>query len=91
MKKYILWIIFILFLILCAEYIRFRYVHKHFQDTYMDYTSAIPIKEDILKIKESVTEECKANKLAGGKALLEMCAIEAKDPNNFKNKFGDNY
>ena len=50
MKKYILWIIFILFLILCAEYIRVRYVHKHFQDTYMDYTSAIPIKEDILKI-----------------------------------------
>jgi lipopolysaccharide biosynthesis glycosyltransferase len=58
-----------------------------YEDIFWQYAKECPMYEDIVKIKNSTTDECRANKLKGGKALLDMCGIEAKDPNNYKNKF----
>lgn len=60
-----------------------------FADIFWNYAKECPMYENILKIKESITDECRAAKQSGGNALLEMCGIEAKDPNNYKNKFGE--
>ena len=38
-------------------------------------------------MQQSITEEIRQNKLNGGAVLLAMAADEAKDPNNYKNKF----
>lgn len=56
-------------------------------EIFWQYAKECPMYNDILKIQSQVTDECRNNKLNGGKALLEMCAVEAKDPNNYKNKF----
>ena len=42
---------------------------------------------EILDIKNSFTDEKRQNSLAGAKKLLELCAVEANDPNNYYNKF----
>ena len=62
-----------------------------YSDIFWQYAKECPMYENIVNIKAKTTDECRANKLKGGQALLDMCAIEAKDPNNFKNRFGDNY
>ncbi len=59
-----------------------------YSDIFWEYAKQCPMYENILKIKESITDECRNAKLQGGGALLDMCAVEAKDPNNYKNKFG---
>ena len=52
------------------------------------YANECPFADDIKKSYNSITDEIRENKLKGGKVLLDMCAIEAKDPNNYKNRFG---
>ena len=49
--------------------------------------------DQIVKIANSFTDECRANKLKGGSALLELAGAEAKDPNNYRNRFSaqENY
>lgn len=59
-----------------------------YSDVFWEYAKQCPMYENIVKIKENTTDECRNAKLKGGAALLDMCAIEAKDPNNYKNKFG---
>lgn len=59
-----------------------------YKEVFWEYAKGCPLFDLILQVKNSMTDEIKENKLKGGAALLEMCAIEAKDPNNYKNKFG---
>lgn len=56
-------------------------------DVFWAYANESPMIDKILEIKAKVTDECRANKLSGGQALLNMAGLEAKDPNNYKNKY----
>lgn len=58
-----------------------------YSDIFWGYAKECPMYNDILKMKNETTDECRTNKLEGGKKLLEMAGIEAKDPNNYKNLF----
>lgn len=58
-----------------------------YADVFWDYAKASPMYDKIVAIKDAVTDECRENKLKGGAMLLEMAGNEAKDPNNYKNKF----
>ena len=59
-----------------------------YSETFWEYAKESPLYNHILEIKNSFTDESRENKLKGGAALLEMAGAEAKDPNNYKNKFG---
>ena len=59
-----------------------------YDDIFWEYAKQCPLYDKIVKIKNETTDECRANKLNGGKMLLEMAGVEAKDPNNYKNRFG---
>lgn len=52
------------------------------------YANECPFNEVIMQQTKAMTDEIRQSKLNGGKALLDMCAIEAKDPNNYYNRFG---
>ena len=56
-------------------------------DLFWQYAKECSMYDRILKMQQSVTDECRENKLKGGAMLLEMAGKEAKDPNNYKNKF----
>ena len=59
-----------------------------YSDIFWAYAKECPLYDRIVKMKEETTDECRTNKLNGGAALLEMAGKEAKDPNNFYNRFG---
>ena len=59
-----------------------------YKETFWKYAKECPLYDLILQVKDSMTVEIRENKLKGAAALLEMCGIEAKDPNNYKNRFG---
>ena len=59
-----------------------------YKETFWVYAKESPLYDCILKVRDSITDIDRENKLKGGKALLDMCAVEAKDPNNYKNRFG---
>lgn len=63
------------------------YDNIDYSDLFWQYAKECPMYERILKMKNETTDECRANKLEGGKKLLEMAGIEARDPNNYKNLF----
>ncbi len=54
---------------------------------FWDFAQQTPMCEDILNMLNSTTDEMRKSKLASGQVLLEMAGIEAKDVNNYKNKF----
>lgn len=64
------------------------YDNIEYSEIFWDYAKECPMYDKIVKIKQETTDECRENKLKGGAALLEMAGAEAKDPNNYKNKFG---
>ncbi len=63
------------------------YDNIDYSDIFWQYAKECSMYDRILKMQASVTDECRENKLKGGAALLEMAGKEAKDPNNYKNKF----
>ena len=58
-----------------------------YSDIFWQYAKESPLYDQIVKIANSITDECRANKLNGAKTLLEMAGVEAKDPNNYYNRF----
>lgn len=58
-----------------------------YSETFWEYAEKCPLYENIKNMKSSITKEMQTAKLEGGKALLEMAGVEAKDPNNYKNRF----
>lgn len=58
-----------------------------YADIFWDYAKGSPFYQNILKIKESTTDEERECKLKGAQGLLDMCVIEARDKNNYKNRF----
>jgi len=59
-----------------------------YSDIFWQYAKECSMYDRILQMQKSITDESRANKLKGGEALLAMAGLEAKDPNNYKNKFG---
>ena len=58
-----------------------------YSDVFWAYAKECPMYDRILKMQQSMTDECRESKLKGGAALLEMAGLEAKDPNNYNNKY----
>ena len=58
-----------------------------YSETFWKYAEKCPLYENIKNMKSSITKEMQTAKLEGGKALLDMAGVEAKDPNNYKNRF----
>lgn len=58
-----------------------------YADIFWDYAKESPFYQNILKIKESTTDEERECKLKGAQGLLDMCVVEARDKNNYKNRF----
>ena len=58
-----------------------------YEDIFWNYAKESPMYQKVLDGFNSMTDEIRENKLKGGAALLEMAGLEAKDPNNYKNKF----
>ena len=58
-----------------------------YEDIFWEYAKQCPLYDKIKDMKDKITDECRESKLAGGKMLLEMAGVEAKDPNNYKNKY----
>jgi len=56
-------------------------------DNFWEYAKQCSMYKEIIDLKNSFTDEKRNNSLAGGKKLLELCAIEANDPNNYNNRF----
>lgn len=56
-------------------------------DNFWEYAKECSMYKEIIDLKNSFTDEKRNNSLAGGKKLLELCAIEANDPNNYNNRF----
>ena len=50
MKKYMLYIGVVAFLLIIGEYIRLRYSYTSFRNIHLTYISSLPIKKEILKI-----------------------------------------
>ena len=58
-----------------------------YEEDFWKYAKKSPLYNLILETTNSMTDNIRQNKLNGGAALLEMAGKEAKDPNNYYNKF----
>lgn len=58
-----------------------------YAEIFWQYAQESPLYDAIIEIKNNTTDEIRLNKLEGGKKLLEMAGVEAKDSNNYKNKY----
>lgn len=58
-----------------------------FEDEFWSYARACPMHEEILSIKNSITDEERKNKLQGGAKLLELAMLEAQSPDNYFCKY----
>ena len=54
-----------------------------FEEDFWQYANKCPMRQQIISIKNSITDEDRAHKLEGGQRLLEIASLEAQSSHNY--------